>query len=143
MAIYVECDEDGDEESPSFFLLSPFSNRFSLLSLSRSLFFSYICVLASATSMHIIISCFVRREEKNDRVRERKRIVLFLANQEYALSRFFLVREQNRERKTQLIGEHIHIDRFESLPDTFAKGQVEREQGEKKTRERENEEKNK
>ncbi len=89
--------------------------------------------------MHIIISCFVRREEKNDRVRERKRIVLFLANQEYALSRFFLVREQNRERKTQLIGEHIHIDRFESLPDTFAKGQVEREQGEKKTRERERE----
>ena len=62
MVMYVECDEDDDERSPSFFSLSLFSNRFSLLSPSL-----VICALASATSMHIIISCFVRRKKEKNR----------------------------------------------------------------------------
>jgi hypothetical protein len=93
MAMYVKCDDD--ERSPSFFSSPSF-----LIAFRCSLYF-YVCALAWATSMHIIISCFVRSEEKNDRERDRegKEIVLFLANQEYALSRFFFSSENRTEKE--------------------------------------------
>jgi hypothetical protein len=51
---------------------------------------------------------------------------------------FFSSRPRTEQRKKNSINRgHIHIDRFESLPDTFAKGQVEQEQQEKKERKRE------
>jgi hypothetical protein len=55
-----------------------------------------------------------------------------------SLSRFFPRPRTEQRKKNSINRGHIHIDRFESLPDTFAKGQVEGEQREKKNdRERE------
>ena len=87
--------------------------------------------------MHIIISCFVRRKEKK---REREK-GLFCSEQIksmpsllLSLGVFFLPRSRTEQRKKNSINRgHIRIDRFESLPDTFAKGQVEREEKERRT----------
>ncbi len=75
---------------------------------SPSLFL--IALLSRPHQMYIIISCFVRQRKREERKRK-KRIVLFLAIGEYALFFllffFWLVGEQNRERKNSINRGHI------------------------------------
>jgi hypothetical protein len=109
-----------------FFLSLPFSNRSSL------------SMLASTTSMYIIISCFVRKGKKSEREREKKRIVLFLAIGEYvlfflSLTRFFFSFENRTEKeKTQLIG---GIYRFEKFAGHVRQGSS-KERGKEREREK-------
>ncbi len=53
---------------------------------------------------------------------------------------FFSRPRTEQKKKNSINRGHIHIDRFESLSDMFAKGQVERERREKRERDREKEE---
>ena len=91
-------------------------------------------MLASTTSVYIIISRFVRRR---DREKEREKDCSVLSNRRvcplpiFSLSLSFArsrssSREQNRERKNS-INRRASIG-LKSLPDVFSKGQITREE---------------